>query len=65
MDNVAFHTKEVLHGITKMRTQRLIFLPPYLLEYNSIEHAWSALKRNLAEQVHLYSSIGEIFCAIL
>ena len=39
MDNAAFRKKEVLHKIAKEYSQTLIFLPPYLLEHNPIEHA--------------------------
>ena len=59
MDNAAFHKKEVLHGIAKAHSQTLIFLPPHLPEHNPIEHVRSALKRNLASQVHRYSSVEE------
>ncbi len=34
-------------------------MSPYSPEYNSIEHKWSYLKRNIASQIHLYSSVAE------
>ncbi len=47
MDNAAFHKKEVLQNLAKKYSQTLIFLPPYLPVCTSIEHTWSALKRNI------------------
>ena len=65
MDNAAFHKKEVLYQIAKKYSQTLIFLPPYSPEYNPIEHSWSALKRNVADCLHLYSSVSQALDAVL
>ena len=65
MDSAAFHKKEVLHEIAQAHSQTLIFLPPYSPEHEPIEHAWSALKRNIASQVHCYGSVEEMIDAIL
>ena len=65
MDNASFHKKEVLHKIVKEHSQTLVSLPKYSPEHNPIEHAWSALKRNMASQVHHYGSVGETIDAIL
>ena len=52
MDNAAFHKKEVLQDLARKYSQKLIFLPPHSPEYNPIEHTWSALKWNIASQIH-------------
>ena len=65
MDNAAFHKKEVLQNLARKYSQKLIFLPPYSPEYNPIEHTWSALKRKVADCVHLYDSISQALNAIL
>ena len=65
MANAAFHKKEILHKIAKKHSQRSIFLPLYSPEHNPIEHAWSALKRNIASKVHNYGSAAETLDAIL
>ena len=60
-----FTKKEVLQKLAKKYSQALIFLPPYLLEYNLIEHTRSALKRKITGCVYLYGSISEALNAIL
>ena len=65
MDNAAFHKKEVLQNLARKYLQTLIFLPPYSPEYNPIEHTWSALKRKVAECVHLYDSVLQALDAVL
>ena len=63
MDHAAFHKKEVLYQIVKKYSQELIFLPPYLPEYNPIELTWSALKRKVAGC--LYASVSQALDAVL
>ena len=58
MDNAAFHKTEVLNLAGKY-SQTLVFLPPDSLECLPIEHTWSDIKRNIASQIHRYSSVAE------
>lgn len=44
MDNAAFHHKQRLLSITEENGYRLVFLPPYSPELNSIENFWAWLK---------------------
>ena len=50
-----FHKKKVVYPIAKKPSHPLM---PYSLEFNLIEHTWSALKRKGASQIHRYSSVA-------
>jgi len=65
MGNAAFHKKKVLYKLAEKYSQRLIFLPPYLPEYNPIEYTWSALKRKIAGCVYRYGSVSLALSAAL
>ena len=65
MDNAPFHKKEALYKIIAETSHTLIFLPPYSPDLNPIEHYRSALKRNLATQVHHYHSVAEALDSFL
>jgi len=64
MDNASFHKKEALYEIIGNTSHTLIFLP-HSPDLNPIEHYRSALKRNLATQVHHYHSVAEALDSFL
>ena len=43
----------------------VLFLRPYSLDLNSIEHYWSTLKRELASNAHRYHSVAEAVDSLL
>jgi len=47
MDNASFHRKEQLYCLAQKPECFLMFLPPYALQLNPIEHFWAWLKRCL------------------
>ena len=65
MDNAPFHKKEALYKIIAETSHTLIFLPPYSPDLNPIEHYWSALKRNLASNMHLYPSVTDALNSLI
>ena len=38
LDNVSFHRKKPLYELAKQHNVKIIFLPPYSPELNTIEH---------------------------
>ena len=65
MDNAAFHKKEVLYQIAKKILSNLDFSAAVFTDHNPIEYTWSALKRKVADCVHLYDSVSQAPNAIL
>ena len=61
MDNAAFHRKkQLLHIIEKKKKHnRLIFLPPYSPELNSIEKYWNWLKCHLKKILPLFNTFDD------
>ena len=53
------------HKIIAETSHTLIFLPPYSPDLNPIEHYWSALKRNLASNMHLYPSVTDALNSLI
>jgi hypothetical protein len=41
MDNASFHCKGRLHALAEKAGHSVLFLPPYSLELNPIEHFWA------------------------
>ena len=56
LDNASFHRKKALWKIARGKA-RLIFLPPYSPDYNSIEKTWANLKRYLGNNMQDYQSL--------
>ncbi len=61
LDNASFHKSKTLAQIVEQHGCRLLFLPPYSPDYNSIEHCWAALKRNTR---NIRRSVNDISKAI-
>jgi transposase len=41
----------------------MLFLPPYSLDLNKLEHAWAPLKHHYAKIQHLYASPADVIDA--
>jgi transposase len=61
MDNASFHRKKVLFALAEDAGCRVIFLPPYSPNLNSIEYFWSWMKKKLRKIIHLHNSFD---CAL-
>ena len=47
MDNASFHKSDRVKHLIENAGGRLMYLPPYYPDLNSIEHVWANLKRLL------------------
>jgi len=56
MDNAKYHPKERLKKLARGKV-RLLFLPPYSPDYNSIEKSWANMKRYIRDNIQNYQSI--------
>jgi len=56
MDNANFHSKKQLRRLARGKV-RLLFLPPYSLDYNPIEKSWANMKWYLRDTSQKYQSI--------
>jgi transposase len=56
MDNASFHHKKRLRKLARGKA-RLLFLPPYSPDYNSIEKSWADMKRFLRDNLKDFQSI--------
>jgi len=59
MDNASFHSKPKLKKIAEFYNCRIIFLPPYSPDKNSIEKTWANLKNWLRLHSKDYATIQE------
>ena len=50
MDNATFHKSKKLKEIIEKAKCRLIYLPPYSLDYNPIENRWNNLKHAIIKK---------------
>ena len=50
LDNASFHCKKRLQKLARGKV-RLLFLPPYSPDYNSIEKSWANMKRFLRSNI--------------
>jgi isftu1 transposase len=57
MDNAAFHRKKELRKIARGKA-RLLFLPPYSPDYNTIEKTWANMKRFLRNNLKDFQSVA-------
>jgi hypothetical protein len=66
MDNASFHRKQALRKLARSKV-RLLFLPPYSPDYNSIEKSWANMKQflrsNLKDYKHLNNAVYNYFGA--
>jgi transposase len=60
MDNASFHRKTILRKLARGKV-RLLFLPPYSPDYNSIEKSWANMKRYLRDNARDFRTLD---CAI-
>ncbi len=58
LDNASFHRKKRLYEIVQRHKRKIIFLPPYSLELNPIEHFWHWLKKTTAACLKFYSNLN-------
>jgi len=58
MDNAAFHCKKRLRKLARGKV-RLLFLPPYSPDYNSIEKSWAHMKRFLRDNMKHFQSVKD------
>jgi len=56
MDNARFHRKKELRKLARGKV-RLLFLPPYSPDYNSIEKTWANMKRFLCNNLKDFHSV--------
>jgi transposase len=57
LDSARFHNPERLRNIIESVGCRLIFLPPYSLDLNPIEHFWDWLKNKVRDIAYLYQTL--------
>ena len=58
MDNASFHCKTRLRKLARGKV-RLLFLPPYSPDYNSIEKSWANMKRFLRGHIKEFQSVKD------
>ena len=59
LDNASIHKSEETRKIVERAKCRLVFLPPYSPDLNSIEHSWSHMKQNIRSNIKNFSSLAE------
>jgi len=57
IDNASFHNKKRLKQYTLVYNVTVLFLPPYLPDYNRIEKVWANVKRFLRESTLAFASL--------
>ena len=58
LDNAPFHCKKRLRVLARGKV-RLLFLPPYSPDYNSIEKSWANMKRFLRGSIKKFQSVKD------
>jgi len=58
LDNASFHCKKRLRKLARGKV-RLLFLPPYSPDYNSIEKSWANMKRFIRSNTTEFQSIKD------
>jgi transposase len=58
MGNAPFRRKKRPRKLARGKV-RLLFLPPYSLDYNPIEHSWANMKRHLRNNLHNFQSLSD------
>jgi len=58
LDNASFHSKKRLKKIARGKV-RLLFLPPYSPDYNSIEKSWANMKRFIRGNMKHFQSVKD------
>jgi transposase len=59
LDNARFHQSHRTRFLIEAAKCRLLFLPPYSPDLNTIEHEWFPLKHHYAKIQHRYSSSSD------
>jgi transposase len=62
MDNASFHRKSKLQNIAEFYGFKILWLPPYSPDKNSIEKFWANLKKWLRKFSKKFASIQEAIC---
>ena len=58
LDNAPFHRKRRLRKLARGKV-RLLFLPPYSPDYNSIEKSWANMKKFLRGSIKEFQSVKD------
>ena len=58
MDNASWHRKKVLRALAEAAGCRVIFLPPYSPDFNSIESVWANLKNFVRNYMRDFPSLS-------
>lgn len=61
MDNATFHRKKKLRNLARRHGLKLLFLPAYSPDLNSIEKTWANLKRTLTD---ILPNVENLQCGI-
>ena len=56
MDNASWHKSDEIRELIENTGAKLIFLPPYSPDLNSIEHVWANLKAAIRKNAHLFEN---------
>jgi len=59
LDNASWHRKSTIYDIAEEHNIRLIFLPPYSPDLNSIEKYWANVKRRLRLHMHKFTTFWD------
>ena len=59
VDNTAFHKSELTKTLIENAECRLFFLPPYSLDFNSIEKFWANFKAKIKRIIGGFSTLED------
>ena len=59
IDNAAFHRREQIYEIADEYGFRVMFLPPYSPDLNSIEQFWANVKKRLRFHMHKFGTFWD------
>ncbi|WP_165780623.1 transposase [Holospora curviuscula] len=54
MGNASFHTPQKKRGLIQSIDCKIIFLPPYSLNLNSIDQFWATMKRWIKDRIRKF-----------
>lgn len=59
LDNASSHKKDRVYDIAAEYGFKVIFLPPYFKDLNSIEKFWANVKNRLRKNMHKFSNFWD------
>ena len=62
IDNASWHKRDAIYDIADEFGVKVIVLPPYSPDLNSIEKYWANVKRRLRLHMHNFLSFSDALC---